>query len=238
MIGYARVSTTDQSPEAQAARLREHGCTRVFTDHGVTGIERIPRTHRYQVTAAGLGTAMFLTRVHDRVLQAGLAYLNDPAPSPLRTASRAYQAALDDLAQRAGTAARPLKLDSISPASPVLARLAALNARPNARKSQKAQDAPASRSTTRSTISEPNPAGPSRSVKARQSRSACGARRSRHEDHRRSARADLRIMTATARQRARAGARTPLNKVVRWTRPGWLGRLFAGAGVVPEGGRC
>jgi len=36
-IGYARVSTSDQNPEAQAARLREHGCMRVFTDHGVTG---------------------------------------------------------------------------------------------------------------------------------------------------------------------------------------------------------
>ncbi len=37
MIGYARVSTSDQNPEAHAARLREHSCTRVFTDHGVTG---------------------------------------------------------------------------------------------------------------------------------------------------------------------------------------------------------
>jgi DNA invertase Pin-like site-specific DNA recombinase len=37
MIGSARVSTSDQNPEAQAARLRGHGCTRVFTDHGVTG---------------------------------------------------------------------------------------------------------------------------------------------------------------------------------------------------------
>jgi DNA invertase Pin-like site-specific DNA recombinase len=36
-IGYARVSTTDQHPEAQAARLVEHGCTQVFTDLGVTG---------------------------------------------------------------------------------------------------------------------------------------------------------------------------------------------------------
>src|SRR5215472_6388398 len=36
-IGYARVSTSDQNPEAQAARLREHGCLRVFTDRGVTG---------------------------------------------------------------------------------------------------------------------------------------------------------------------------------------------------------
>jgi DNA invertase Pin-like site-specific DNA recombinase len=38
MSGYARVSTSDQNPEAQAARLREHGCTRIFTDHGVTAM--------------------------------------------------------------------------------------------------------------------------------------------------------------------------------------------------------
>src|SRR5712692_8372986 len=36
-IGYARVSTSDQNPEAQAARLHGHGCLRVFIDHGVTG---------------------------------------------------------------------------------------------------------------------------------------------------------------------------------------------------------
>ena len=34
-----------------------------------------------------------------------LAQLDDPAPTALRTASRAYQAALDDLTQRAGIAA-------------------------------------------------------------------------------------------------------------------------------------
>ena len=37
MIGYARVSTTDQNPDAQATRLRAYGCSRMFTDHGVTG---------------------------------------------------------------------------------------------------------------------------------------------------------------------------------------------------------
>src|SRR5271165_6072565 len=37
MIGYERVSRLDQHREAQAARLREHGCVRIFTDHGVTG---------------------------------------------------------------------------------------------------------------------------------------------------------------------------------------------------------
>ena len=75
-------------------RLREHGL-----------IQRIPHTHRYQVTDTGLRHAMFLTRACDRILQAGLAQLNDPAPTALRSASRACQAALDDLTQRAGLAA-------------------------------------------------------------------------------------------------------------------------------------
>lgn len=36
-IGYTRVSTAEQHPEAQAARLREAGARRIFTDHGVSG---------------------------------------------------------------------------------------------------------------------------------------------------------------------------------------------------------
>ena len=75
-------------------RLREHGL-----------IERIPHTHRYQVTSTGLRHAMFLTRVHDRVLRTGLAELTGPDPAPLRKAAAIYQAAIDNLTQRAGTAA-------------------------------------------------------------------------------------------------------------------------------------
>jgi hypothetical protein len=75
-------------------RLREHGL-----------IQRIPHTHRYQVTPAGLRHAMFLTRVHDRILRAGLAELTGPSPAPLRKAATLYQAAIDDLTQRAGIAA-------------------------------------------------------------------------------------------------------------------------------------
>jgi hypothetical protein len=75
-------------------RLREHGL-----------IERIPHTHRYQVTPAGLRHAMFLTRVHDRILRAGLAELTGPDPAPRRKAATIYQAAIDDLTQRAGIAA-------------------------------------------------------------------------------------------------------------------------------------
>jgi DNA invertase Pin-like site-specific DNA recombinase len=36
-IGYARVSTRDQHPEAQERRLANGGCERVFTDHGASG---------------------------------------------------------------------------------------------------------------------------------------------------------------------------------------------------------
>lgn len=37
VIGYARVSTTDQDPQLQLDALREAGAIRVFTDHGVSG---------------------------------------------------------------------------------------------------------------------------------------------------------------------------------------------------------
>ena len=69
-------------------------------------IERIPRTHRYRVTDTGLHTAMLLTRLHDRVLPAGLAQLATTAPpGKLRHAATAYQTAIDDLIREAGLAA-------------------------------------------------------------------------------------------------------------------------------------
>jgi len=78
-------------------RLRTHGL-----------IERIPGTFRYQVTDTGLRTARYLTRVHDRLPRTGLAEITDPSPpmsTALRAASRAYQAAIDDLTRQAGLAA-------------------------------------------------------------------------------------------------------------------------------------
>src|SRR6266700_946477 len=90
-LGRAPGTITPGQATYDLRRLREHGL-----------IERIPRTHRYQVTPAGLRHAMCLTRIHDRVLRTGLAELSGPAPAALRQADRAYQAAIDDLTQRAG----------------------------------------------------------------------------------------------------------------------------------------
>src|SRR4051812_43362842 len=50
-------------------RLRLHGL-----------IQRIPHTHRYQITNAGLHHALFLTRVHDRLIRPATAHLTDPDP--------------------------------------------------------------------------------------------------------------------------------------------------------------
>jgi hypothetical protein len=38
---------------------------------------------------------MFLTRVHDRILRAGLAELTGPSPAPIAQSRHLYQAAID-----------------------------------------------------------------------------------------------------------------------------------------------
>ncbi len=71
-------------------------------------IERIPGSHRYRVTDDGLRYAVFLTRVHTRLLQPGLAALFDPAPpapTPLRGAADALTRAIDALTTRSRLAA-------------------------------------------------------------------------------------------------------------------------------------
>lgn len=76
-------------------RLRLHGL-----------IERVPHTHRYRVTEAGLPIAIFLARVHDRFLPTGLAATIDPTSTrPLHAAARRYQQAFDTLADNCGLAA-------------------------------------------------------------------------------------------------------------------------------------
>ena len=68
-------------------RLRLHGL-----------IERIPNTHRYRITAKGLRTAIFYTRLYNRSLRNGLAAISpDPANAnlPVARSIRAAEAALN-----------------------------------------------------------------------------------------------------------------------------------------------
>ena len=77
-------------------RLRLHGL-----------IERVPHSHRYTVTDAGLKAALFLSRVYSRFILGGMAEATGGTgpPPPLRKALRALTAELDDLAARSGLAA-------------------------------------------------------------------------------------------------------------------------------------
>ncbi|MBL7494207.1 hypothetical protein I6A60_00695 [Frankia sp. AgB1.9] len=72
--------------------------------HGI--IERIPGSHRYQVTLHGRRHAMFLTRLHHRVITTGLDDLaRTDDPPALRQAADTYDSALDRLLRQAGLAA-------------------------------------------------------------------------------------------------------------------------------------
>jgi hypothetical protein len=92
LLGLSPEAMTSGQITYDLRRLRHHGL-----------IERIPRTHRYQITGTGLRHALFLTRACDRLLHGGLAELAQP--SKLGTAARAYETAIDDLLTRAGLAA-------------------------------------------------------------------------------------------------------------------------------------
>jgi hypothetical protein len=72
--------------------------------HGL--IERIPKTHRYQITDAGLRAAIFFTRAYNRLIRTGIATINDPvASTPLRHAFAKVEAEMDRLVHRANLAA-------------------------------------------------------------------------------------------------------------------------------------
>ena len=67
-------------------------------------IKRIPHSRNYQVTADGLSTALFFTRLTRRVIIPGLAEIAGAGPPPgsaLRQADRAYKTAVADLASQA-----------------------------------------------------------------------------------------------------------------------------------------
>jgi hypothetical protein len=97
LLGLAPGTITAGQMSYDLRRLRGHGL-----------IIRVPGSHRYHVTDTGLHHAMLLTHIHTRLLQPGLAALTDPdppLPTPLRTATRNYQRALNQLTQQAGFAA-------------------------------------------------------------------------------------------------------------------------------------
>ncbi len=42
LLGYARVSTTEQNPNLQVDELTEEGCWKVWTDHASGALDRRP----------------------------------------------------------------------------------------------------------------------------------------------------------------------------------------------------
>jgi hypothetical protein len=73
-------------------------------------IQRIPHSRSYQLTADGLSTALFFTRLTRRVIIPALAEITgaDPPPgSPLRQADHAYKTAIADLAAQASPGIQP-----------------------------------------------------------------------------------------------------------------------------------
>jgi hypothetical protein len=78
-------------------RLRLHGLA-----------ERFPKTHRYRITAKGLRTAIFYTRLYNRSLRTGLAVISPDAANmilPVARSIRAAEAALNTWYDQANLAA-------------------------------------------------------------------------------------------------------------------------------------
>ncbi len=93
------------TPEDITAGKMTHDLRRLRA-HGL--IHRLPHTRRYHITDTGGHHALLFTHAHDHLLRTGLAQISDPdppAPSRLRTAARAYQAAFHELTQHAHLAA-------------------------------------------------------------------------------------------------------------------------------------
>ena len=81
-------------------------------------IERIPHSRTCQVTAGGLSTALFFTRLTRRVIIPALAEIaaaSPPPGSPLRQADRAYRAAIADLAAQASLGIQPRSVTKSQP---------------------------------------------------------------------------------------------------------------------------
>jgi len=74
-------------------------------------IQRIPRTHRYQLTSEGRRLAVFLTKTYTRIVNPALAQLDPQLPadiaarSPLAVAYRAFDRAIEEMIKQAAIAA-------------------------------------------------------------------------------------------------------------------------------------
>lgn len=89
-------------PDTVTAGQMTYDLRRLKT-HGL--IEKILHSNRYQVTEQGLSDSMFLSAIQDRLLPTGLADLHTPLPAPIRTATRNYRQALENLIHTTGLAA-------------------------------------------------------------------------------------------------------------------------------------
>lgn len=74
-------------------------------------IQRIPRTQRYELTSEGRRLAIFFTKTYTRIVNPSLAELDPTLPAeiasrtPIATAWRSYERALDDKIKQAAIAA-------------------------------------------------------------------------------------------------------------------------------------
>jgi hypothetical protein len=80
LLGHAPTAVTAGAMTYQLRRLRLHGL-----------IERLPGTHRYQVTTRGLRIALFFTRVRARLFRSGLAVVMPDAARDDRRLRRAFE---------------------------------------------------------------------------------------------------------------------------------------------------
>lgn len=87
LLGLSESQITPGRMSYDLRRLRLHGL-----------IQRIPKTHRYRLTTFGLKTALFYSRLHQRLLRRGLSELHDSRlsdSSPLVAAFAKFQQTLD-----------------------------------------------------------------------------------------------------------------------------------------------
>ena len=90
LLGVPAETMTAGQLSYHLRRLRHHGL-----------IERLAGTHRYTVTDHGLHLALFLTRVHTRLLRPGLSDLLDHAalPTPIQRHLTRFTAAVNEYAR-------------------------------------------------------------------------------------------------------------------------------------------